>query len=205
MKWMSPQPKAVESMTAEQKTQLEKLRDQAKVLLDAAKDSNNLTPAETTLKTHYDEIVTLLTNKDATKAAADELIQEVPGYIAAVENERATKPTVENKTATLPMITDKAIAGSSQRYKGDDYNVTVTVTLTDGKITNVSATSTAEGEDVGYFSSLTDESFFNKFKNILSTDTESIDKVNTGADAISGATYSAATVKQAVKKALSND
>ena len=58
---------------------------------------------------------------------------------------------------------------------------------------------------MGYFSSLTDESFFNKFKNILSTDTESIDKVNTGADAISGATYSAATVKQAVKKALSND
>lgn len=81
-------PKAVESMTAEQKTQLEKLRNQAKVLLDAAKDSNNLTPAETTLKAHYDEIVTLLADKDATKAAADGLIQEVPGYIAAVENER---------------------------------------------------------------------------------------------------------------------
>ncbi len=198
-------PKAVEPMTAEQKTQLESLRDQAKTLLDTAKDLNNLTSAEITLKEHYDEIVALLADKDATKAAADELIQEVPGYITAVENERATKPTVETKTATLPMITDKAIAGSSQRYKGDDYNVTVTVTLTDGKITNVSATSTAEGDDVGYFSSLTDESFFNKFKNILSTDTESIDKVNTGADAISGATYSAATVKQAVKNALSND
>lgn len=198
-------PKAVEPMTAEQKTQLESLRDQAKTLLDTAKDLNNLTSAEITLKEHYDEIVALLADKDATKAAADGLIQEVPGYITAVENERATKPTVETKTATLPMITDKAIAGSSQRYKGDDYNVTVTVTLTDGKITNVSATSTAEGDDVGYFSSLTDESFFNKFKNILSTDTESIDKVNTGADAISGATYSAATVKQAVKNALSND
>ena len=196
-------PKAVEPMTAEQKTQLESLRDQAKTLLDTAKDLNNLTSAEITLKEHYDEIVALLADKDATKAAADGLIQEVPGYITAVENERATKPTVETKTATLPMITDKAIAGSSQRYKGDDYNVTVTVTLTDGKITNVSATSTAEGDDVGYFSSLTDESFFNKFKNILSTDTESIDKVNTGADAISGATYSAATVKQAVKNALS--
>lgn len=198
-------PKAVESMTVAQRTQLENLRDQAKKLLAAAKDSDHLTQAEATLKDHCDQIEALLANKDATKAAADELIQEVPGYITAVENERATKPTVENKTATLPMITDKAIAGSSQRYKGDDYNVTVTVTLTDGKITNVSATSTAEGEDVGYFSSLTDESFFNKFKNILSTDTESIDKVNTGADAISGATYSAATVKQAVKKALSND
>lgn len=123
----------------------------------------------------------------------------MPGYITAVENERATKPTVETKTATLPMITDKAIAGSSQRYKGDDYNVTVTVTLTDGKITNVSATSTAVDDDVEYFSSLTDESFFNKFKNILSTDTASIDTI----DAVSGATYSSATVKQAVINALS--
>ena len=192
-------PKAVEPMTAEQKTRLESLRDQAKVLLDAAKDPSNLTPAETTLKAHYDEIVALLADKDATKAAADELIQEVPGYITAVENERATKPTVEIKMATLPMIQDKATAGALKKYNGEDYNVTVTVTLTDGKITNVSATSTAVDDDVEYFSSLTDESFFNKFKNILSTDTASIDTI----DAVSGATYSSATVKQAVKNALS--
>ena len=145
------------------------------------------------------EIVALLADKDATKAAADELIQEVPGYITAVENERATKPTVEIKMATLPMIQDKATAGALKKYNGEDYNVTVTVTLTDGKITNVSATSTAVDDDVEYFSSLTDESFFNKFKNILSTDTASIDTI----DAVSGATYSSATVKQAVKNALS--
>ena len=191
-------PKAVELMTAEQKTQLENLRDQAKTLLDAAKDPNNLTSAETTLKSHYDEIVALLADKDATKAAADELIKEVPDYITAVENERAAQPTVEIKTATLPMIQDKTTAGSSKKYNGEDYNVTVTVTLTDGKITNVSATSTAVDDDVEYFSSLTDESFFNKFKNIFSTDTDSIDTI----DAVSGATYSSATVKQAVKNAL---
>ena len=191
-------PKAVELMTAEQKTQLENLRDQAKTLLDAAKDPNNLTSAETTLKSHYDEIVALLADKDATKAAADELIKEVPDYITAVENERAAQPTVEIKTATLPMIQDKTTAGASKKYNGEDYNVTVTVTLTDGKITNVSATSTAVDDDVEYFSSLTDASFFNKFKNILSTDTDSIDTI----DAVSGATYSSATVKQAVKNAL---
>ena len=191
-------PKAVEPMTAEQKTQLENLRDQAKTLLDAAKDPNNLTSAETTLKSHYDEIVALLADKDATKAAADELIKEVPDYITAVENERTTQPTVEIKTATLPMIQDKTTAGASKKYNGEDYNVTVTVTLTDGKITNVSATSTAVDDDVEYFSFLTDASFFNKFKNILSTDTDSIDTI----DAVSGATYSSATVKQAVKNAL---
>ena len=191
-------PKAVEPMTAEQKTQLENLRDQAKTLLDAAKDPNNLTSAETTLKSHYDEIVALLADKDATKAAADELIKEVPDYITAVENERAAQPTVEIKTATLPMIQDKTTAGASKKYNGEDYNVTVTVTLTDGKITNVSATSTAVDDDMEYFSSLTDASFFNKFKNILSTDTDSIDTI----DAVSGATYSSATVKQAVKNAL---
>lgn len=191
-------PKAVEPMTAEQKTQLENLRDQAKTLLDAAKDPNNLTSAETTLKSHYDEIVALLADKDATKAAADELIKEVPDYITAVENERAAQPTVEIKTATLPMIQDKTTAGASKKYNGEDYNVTVTVTLTDGKITNVSATSTAVDDDVEYFSSLTDASFFNKFKNIFSTDTDSIDTI----DAVSGATYSSATVKQAVKNAL---
>lgn len=191
-------PKAVEPMTEAQKTQLENLRDQAKTLLDAAKDPNNLTSAETTLKSHYDEIVALLADKDATKAAADELIKEVPDYITAVENERAAQPTVEIKTATLPMIQDKTTAGASKKYNGEDYNVTVTVTLTDGKITNVSATSTAVDDDVEYFSSLTDASFFNKFKNILSTDTDSIDTI----DAVSGATYSSATVKQAVKNAL---
>lgn len=191
-------PKAVEPMTEAQKTQLENLRDQAKTLLDAAKDPNNLTSAETTLKSHYDEIVALLADKDATKAAADELIKEVPDYITAVENERAAQPTVEIKTATLPMIQDKTTAGASKKYSGEDYNVTVTVTLTDGKITNVSATSTAVDDDVEYFSSLTDASFFNKFKNILSTDTDSIDTI----DAVSGATYSSATVKQAVKNAL---
>ena len=74
--------------------------------------------------------------------------------------------------------------------------------MSGGKITDVSAKSTAQGEDIDYFGLLTDK-FYNAFKGITSTDTESIDNVNTGADAISGATYSAATVKQAVKDALS--
>ena len=47
-------PKAVEPMTVAQRTQLENLRDQAKKLLAAAKDSDHLTQAEATLKDHYD-------------------------------------------------------------------------------------------------------------------------------------------------------
>ena len=47
-------PKKVELMTEKQKEQLESLRDQAKKLLDAAADQNNLTPKEAELKKHYD-------------------------------------------------------------------------------------------------------------------------------------------------------
>ena len=140
----------------------------------------------------------MLEKKDATESEAAALITEVEGYIKDVEKERANQPTVETKTATLPIITDQTTAGATKRYRGDDYNITVAVTLSDGKITNVSATSTAGEDDAEYFATLTDESFFNKFKNILSTDTNSIDKV----DAVSSATYSSATVKQAVKDAL---
>ena len=190
-------PKAVEPMTAEQKTQLENLRDQAKTLLDAAKDPNNLTSAETTLKSHYDEIVALLADKDATKAAADELIKEVPDYITAVETERANQSTT--KTATLAMLRDQNVVGSEEEYVGGEYDITVTVTLDNGRITNVSATSTASKKfDKSCFASLT-ETFYDNFKNILATNTSAIDAI----DAVSGATYSSATVKQAVKNALS--
>ena len=200
-------PKKVELMTKEQRTKLESLRDEANTLLGAAADQNNLTPKEAELKKHYNEIVALLEKSDATTAEAKELIDEVPGLIEAVEDERKQptkpgQPTTETKTATLAIIKDQKTAVSSQKYHGDDYNITVTVTMSGGKITDVSAKSTAQGEDIDYFGLLTDK-FYNAFKGITSTDTESIDNVNTGADAISGATYSAATVKQAVKDALS--
>ena len=58
-------PKKVELMTEKQKEQLESLRDQAKKLLDAAADQNNLTPKEAELKKHYDEIVALLAKSGA--------------------------------------------------------------------------------------------------------------------------------------------
>lgn len=96
----------------------------------------------------------------------------------------------------------RQLVGSEEEYDGSEYNITVNVTLSDGKITGVSATSTAGKKDAKYFAYLTDK-FYNAFKGITSTDNDAIDKVNTGADAISGATYSAATVKQAVKNALS--
>lgn len=128
-------------MTDAQRTQLENLRDQAKVLLDAAKDSNNLTQAENILKAHYDEIVALLADKDATKAAADELIDEVPGYITAVENERkpTTKPTT-NKTAN----------GEATVSYG--YIAKVTVTFdSDGKVVSVVDNGTEAGGNSQYW------------------------------------------------------
>lgn len=172
--------KAVESMTAEQKTQLEKLRNQAKVLLDAAKDSNNLTPAETTLKAHYDEIVTLLADKDATKAAADGLIQEVPGYIAAVENERKS---TTNKTA------------NGEAAVSFGYIAKVTVTFdSDGKVVSVVDNGTAPDSN-SYFWNIA----LGHFDRFVGVTKDTVDSV----DATSGATVSMNAVKEAVKNALS--
>ena len=113
-------------------------------------------------------------------------------------NTEPDTPVTETKTATLDMIQDQATAGASKKYKGDDYSITVTVKLSDGKITGVSATSTAGEDDAEYFASLT-STFYDAFKGISADNTASIDKI----DAVSGATYSSATVKRAVKNALS--
>ena len=96
------------------------------------------------------------------------------------------------------MIQDKTAAGASKKYGGEDYNVSVNVTAAGGKITNVSATSTATEDDIEYFEKLT-STFYDAFKGISADNTASIDKI----DAVSGTTYSSATVKQAVKNALS--
>lgn len=175
-------PKAVEPMTAGQKTQLENLRDQAKALLDAAKDSTNLTPAETTLKAHYDEIVTLLADKDATKAAADELIKEVPGYITAVENERKS---TTNKTA------------NGEATVSFGYTAKVTVTFdSDGKVVSVVDNGTAPDSN-SYFWNIA----LGHFDRFVGVTKDTVDSV----DATSGATVSMNAVKKAVKNALSNN
>lgn len=191
-------PKAVEPMTAEQKTQLESLRDQAKTLLDTAKDSNNLTPAETTLKAHYDEIVALLADKDATKAAADGLIQEVPGYIAAVENERATKPTVETKTIT------GTISPSDDKDENIEtgYNFSFEVTLENGTIMSISNDTTDAGDNSKYWTWATTEGHkgvAGLFNSLIGKSATEIDSV----DAVSKATVSSNAIKKAVKNALS--
>ena len=181
-------PKAVEPMTAEQKTRLENLRDQAKVLLDAAKDSNNLTPAETTLKAHYDEIVALLADKNATKAAADELIDEVPGYITAVENERkSTTNKTANGEATVTMTDGNYVAGS--------YQAKVTVTFdSDGKVVSIVDNDTTPGANGDWWTNAT--AMFTKLVGKTASEIDSV-------DAVSEATVSSNAIKQAVKNALS--
>lgn len=195
-------PKAVEPMTEKQRKKLESLRDEANTLLGAAADQNNLTLKEAELKKHYDEIVALLAKSGANTEEAKELIDEVPGLIKAVKDERDNQSNVVTKSVTLAMLQDQNVVGSKDEYEGGEYDITVTVTLDNGKITNVSATSTASKRtDKSCFASLAENAFYDNFKDILATDTSAIDEIN----AVSGATYSAATVKQAVKNALSNN
>lgn len=100
-------------MTEEQKTQLTALKDQAAALLTNY-DAATATDKEKTLKEHYDEAVVLLANADATTSAAKELLDELPGMIKAVQDERADQP-VTNKTAegeaTVTMTDGNYVAG----------------------------------------------------------------------------------------------
>ena len=195
-------PQKVEPMTEAQKKKLTELAARAKTYLD---NKSTKYPSDVTmevLQEHYNEANGLISATDTTEAAAADLITELTGYLdkmdAANTPSEPDQPTTETKTATLAIIRDQEMAGSHKKYNGEDYNITVTVTLSDGIITDVSATSTAQDDDIDYFGRLTD-TFYNAFKNITATDTASIDAI----DAVSKATYSSATVKQAVKNALS--
>ena len=196
-------PKKVEPMTEKQKATLTELANKAKTYLENNDTKYPSDVTKATLEEHYKKANTLVSKTDASEAEAAELIKEFSGYLDKMDaaNTPSTSDPV-TKTATLAIIQDQTTVGSEEEYDGSEYNITVNVTLSDGKITGVSATSTAGKKDAKYFAYLTDK-FYNAFKGITSTDNDAIDKVNTGADAISGATYSAATVKQAVKNALS--
>lgn len=196
-------PKKVEPMTEKQKATLTELANKAKTYLENNDTKYPSDVTKATLEEHYKEANTLVSKTDASEAEAAELIKEFSGYLDKMDaaNTPSTSDPV-TKTATLAIIQDQTTVGSEEEYDGSEYNITVNVTLSDGKITGVSATSTAGKKDAKYFAYLTDK-FYHAFKGITSTDNDAIDKVNTGADAISGATYSAATVKQAVKNALS--
>lgn len=195
-------PQKVEPMTEAQKKKLTELAAQAKTYLDSESTKYPSEVTKEVLQEHYNVANDLISAADTTEAAAAELITELTGYLdkmdAANTPSEPDQPTTETKTATLAIIRDQEMAGSHKKYNGEDYNITVTVTLSDGIITDVSATSTAQDDDIDYFGRLTD-TFYNAFKNITATDTASIDAI----DAVSKATYSSATVKQAVKNALS--
>lgn len=190
-------PKAVEPMTTEQRTQLTNLAKQAKDLLPNYPDTSTTNEAE--LKKHYDEAAALLENKDATSAAAAELIGELPGLIQAVKDERAAEPTTTVKYGQYTISNDSL---------DDPYTVKLKVTVnTDGTIQLVedNATDTAVSDNDLYWSKA--KAMFEKFVGLtkdgasaLKTDPDGgkADKV----DAISRATVSSNAIKEAVLDAL---
>lgn len=170
-------------MTEDQKNQLTALKDQAGALLtkyDAATATDN----EKLLKEHYDEAVVLLANADATTSAAKELLDELPGMIKAVQDERANKP-VTNKTA------------DGEAYVSFGYTAKVIVTFdSDGKVVSVVDNGTAPDSN-SYFWNIA----LGHFDRFVGVTKDTVDSV----DATSGATVSMNAVKKAVKNALSNN
>lgn len=198
-------PKKVELMTEKQKEQLESLRDQAKKLLDAAADQNNLTPKEAELKKHYDEIVALLAKSGANSVEAQELIDEVPKLIKDVEDARKQptkpdKPTTETKTITGKITPKDDDDGNID----EGYNFSFDVTLQDGTIINISNDTTDAGGNKKYWKWATTEGhkgITGLFTSLLNKTASEIGNV----DAVTGATVSSNAIKTVVKNALSND
>lgn len=198
-------PKKVELMTEKQKEQLESLRDQAKKLLDAAADQNNLTPKEAELKKHYDEIVALLAKSGANSVEAQELIDEVPKLIKDVEDARKQptkpdKPTTETKTITGKITPKDDDDGNID----EGYNFSFDVTLQDGTIINISNDTTDAGGNKKYWKWATTEGhkgITGLFTSLLNKTASEIGNV----DAVTGATVSSNAIKTAVKNALSSD
>ena len=198
-------PKKVELMTEKQKEQLESLRDQAKKLLDAAADQNNLTPKEAELKKQYDEIVALLAKSGANSVEAQELIDEVPKLIKDVEDARKQptkpdKPTTETKTITGKITPKDDDDGNID----EGYNFSFDVTLQDGTIINISNDTTDAGGNKKYWKWATTEGhkgITGLFTSLLNKTASEIGNV----DAVTGATVSSNAIKTAVKNALSND
>ncbi len=191
-------PKAVEPMTNEQRTQLTNLAKQAKDLLPNYPDTSTANEAE--LKKHYDQAAALLENEDATSAAAAELIDELPGLIQAVKDERATKPTTTVQYGQYTISEDDL---------EDPYTVKLKVTLnSDGTIKLVEDNGTEPGESNtsfwnnaknGYTNTKKNETYIGLFTSLIGKSATEIDSV----DAVSKATVSSNAIKKAVKNALS--
>lgn len=186
-------PKKVEPMTKEQRKKLESLRDEAKALLDLAADQNNLTPKETELKKHYNEIVALLAKSGANTEEAKELIDEVPGLITDVKTERE-KPTT--KPTTTKVNGEAKVTGTDGKFVDGSYQAKITVVFdADGKVVSITDNGTAPGDS--------NASFWNNalamFDKLIGKTKDDVDSV----DAVSNATVSSNAIKAAVKDALS--
>lgn len=184
-------PKKVEPMTEEQKEKLESLRDEANTLLGAAADQNNLTPKEAELKKHYDEIVALLAKSGANTEEAKELIDEVPGLIKAVEDERKSTPTENKRVAAEATVTttgENTVSGSYQAKIVVEFDAA-------GKVVKITDNGTEPGKkNSGYW-----EDALAMFDKLIGKTKDEVDDI----DAVSEATVSSNAIKAAVKDALS--
>ena len=184
-------PKKVELMTEEQRKKLESLRDEANTLLGAAADQNNLTPKEAELKKHYDEIVALLAKSGANTEEAKELIDEVPGLIKAVEDERKSTPTENKRVAAEATVTttgENIVSGSYQAKIVVEFDAA-------GKVVKITDNGTEPGKkNSGYW-----EDALAMFDKLIGKTKDEVDDI----DAVSEATVSSNAIKAAVKDALS--
>lgn len=200
-------------MTDEQKAKLEELAAKANAYLN---DANTKYPSDVTgelLKERADEAEQKAAASDTAKTDAAALITELTGYLDKMDAANAsTKVTKYGEVELIiPEDWDDAIT---------PYTVKVAVTVDgNGVIQSVVDNGTECGSANTFYWNKAlngtkkngNVSMFDKFKNLdltgvnaLKTDPEAEDK-DGKADAVSGATISCNTIKEAVKNALSNN
>lgn len=161
--------------------------------IDLAADQNNLTPKETELKKHYNEIVALLAKSGANTEEAKELIDEVPGLITDVKTERE-KPTT--KPTTTKVNGEAKVTGTDGKYVAGTYQAKIVVEFdAAGKVVKI----TDNGTEPGKRNSSYWEDALAMFDKLIGKTKNEVDNI----DAVSEATVSSNAIKAAVKDALS--
>lgn len=204
-------PKVYGPITNEQKAQLKTLADQAKQYLDNEATQYPDTVSKKTLQDHYTEATDMLKDDTKKENEAAALITELTGYLEKMDAANASTGVIKYGEVEL-------IIPDNWEDEITKYTVKVAVTVDgNGVIQSVSDNGTECGSaNNSYWSKALhgtkkngNVSMFDKFKNLdltgvnaLKTDTEAEDDGGK-ADAVSGATISCNTIKEAVKNALS--
>ncbi len=170
-------PKDATPITDEQKTKLTELIAQAQALVDQGASNSDA------LKEHIAEAQAMLAAADAAKADAEELIGDLTNLIAAGQPKDGT-------------YTGTALVETDDPGNWNSYNITATVAMANGKITEITVAHDSTNRKNGPYVEDAKDGLLSKLTGKSKADLDSF------ADTVSGATISSKALVTAVKDAV---